>query len=144
MVVAPKFVPFNIGWLERSTPAWNFFIVNKYVNWLGDVPQELKSKFKFKPHLPLSVVDGMLITGKSHQEEAWNRYRRYLVKKDGKDRCRITKGKEFKLLAEMIEDGIMNGIFAKNYESTEHSVTITKNATTPEIQKEVKDFARAT
>lgn len=107
LVVTPKFIPFNIGFLERSTQAWNYFLVNKYVTWLSDVPTEIQSKFKFKPTLPLSVIDGMLITGKEHQEEAWVRYGKMLTRRDGESRCKIKKGYEFKLIASMIEDGIL-------------------------------------
>ena len=92
---------------EKSTPAWNYFVVNKYVNWLGDVPQEIKRKFKFKPTLPLQIIDGMLVTGKTHQEEAWARYGNRLSQRKGSDRIRIKHGAEFKLLADMIEDGIL-------------------------------------
>ncbi|MFQ6095866.1 MAG: hypothetical protein ACE5NN_06955, partial [Candidatus Bathyarchaeia archaeon] len=106
-VVAPKFVNFQIGWLERSTKSYNVFVVNKYMQWIAQVPEKLRERFKFKKPVPLKVYDGMLLTGEEHQDEAWNRYRRYLTRREGSDRIHIKKGREFQLIAQMIDDGIL-------------------------------------
>lgn len=37
-VVVPKFIQMQVGWLERSTESYNIFKVNKFINWLGDIP----------------------------------------------------------------------------------------------------------
>ncbi len=106
-VFAPKAFAFQIGWLDHSDESYNYFIVNKYMSWLSDIPDALKSKFKFKTALPLKVIDGVVYTGKDYQDEAWDRYKRYLTKRKGKEKIQIKRGSEFKLIAEMISDGIM-------------------------------------
>lgn len=106
-VVAPKFVNFQIGWLERSTRSYNVFVVNKYMQWIAQVPEKIRMRFKFKKPLPLKVYDGMLLTGEMHQDEAWNRYKRYLSCREGSTRIRVKKGREFQLIAQMIDDGIL-------------------------------------
>lgn len=106
-VIAPKFMDFQIGWLEKSTTSYNVFIVNKYMHWLANVPKEIESKFKFKPIIPLKIYDGMLLTGKIHQDEAWNRYSSHLVRREGSDKIRVKSGHEFKLIADMVNDGIL-------------------------------------
>lgn len=106
-VIAPKWVDFQIGWLERSTHSYNIFIVNRYIPWLAPVPEALKQKLKFPTPLPLKVIDGILLTGKEHQEDAWKKYGRYLRSREGKDRIKIKQGREFELIAQMIEDGIL-------------------------------------
>lgn len=40
-VVVPRFIDFQLGWLERSTKSYNVFIVNQYVQWFSDIPKEL-------------------------------------------------------------------------------------------------------
>jgi len=105
-VVVPKFVKMNLGWLDHSTESFNVFRVNKFINWLGEIPDDLNNKFKFKEKLPLTVFDGMLLAGK-HQEEAWNRYNKFLTKREGKDKIKIKKGREFYLIAELLNDGIL-------------------------------------
>lgn len=105
-VVVPRIIDFQLGWLERSTRSYNIFIVNQYVKWFSDVPQELEQRFNLRP-LPLQVVDGLLLTGDEHQEEAWQRYRRHLYQREGAGAIRIKKGSEFKLIAQILEDGCL-------------------------------------
>ncbi len=106
-VVVPKFIQMQVGWLERSTESYNIFKVNKFINWLGDIPTLLKDKFKFKPELPVKVFDGLVLTGKKHQGETWDRYKPFLMRKEGEDKIRIKRGAEFRLIAQMIDDGTL-------------------------------------
>lgn len=103
-VVVPRFIDFQLGWLERSTRSYNVFIVNQYVQWFAEIPSELKDRFHLNP-LPVQISDGMLIMSEEMQEEAWKRYRRYLSKREGKNSIRVKRGSEFKLIAQIIEDG---------------------------------------
>lgn len=106
-VIAPKWLDFQIGWLERSTKSYNLFIVNKYIKWFSEIPESLAEKFKFEKPLPFKVYDGMLFTGQEHQEEGLRRYKQFISRREGKDRLRISKGYEFKLIAQLIEDGTL-------------------------------------
>jgi len=106
-VVVPKFLKMQVGYLEHSTRSFNIFVVNKYVQWLSEIPQNIQEKLKFPKPLPFKVFDGMLLTGEEHQNQAWDNYRRFLVKREGKDRIRIKKGYEFKLIAQLIEQGTL-------------------------------------
>ena len=106
-VIAPKWINFQIGWLERSTKGYNIFLINKYVKWFADIPEDLQKKFRFKEPLPYKVVNGVLWTGKALQNRAWQQYRDFLLRREGEDKFRIKKGSEFKLIAQMIEDGML-------------------------------------
>jgi hypothetical protein len=103
-VIVPRFIDFQLGWLERSTKSYNVFIVNQYVQWFTEIPKELKERFQLKP-LPVRVADGLLLTPEEVQEEAWNRYKKYLVRREGREAIRIKHGSEFQLIAQIIEDG---------------------------------------
>lgn len=106
-VLVPKFIDFQVGWLERSTESYNIFVVNKFVDWLAQIPEDLRSHFKFKEKLPLKVYDEHLLTGSEHQEVAWERYKHLLSRREGKDKIRVKRGKEFALIASLIDDGIL-------------------------------------
>jgi len=80
-VIAPKWLNFQIGWLERSTKSYNIFVVNQYVRLFSSIPSGLNEKFRFKESLPVKVYDGMLLTGKELQSEAWERYNRFLSRR---------------------------------------------------------------
>ncbi len=106
-VIAPKFVNFQIGWLEKSTSSFNVFLVNKYMSWLAQIPASLRDQFDFRPELPVQVYDGVVFTGTEHQGEVWDRYRKFLRQRKGRDQIHIKAGQEFHLIAAMIEDGTL-------------------------------------
>ncbi len=106
-VVVPKWVDFHVGWLEHQTRSYNIFVVNRYMQWITPIPAKLRERLKFPELPPLKVFDGYLLTGKAYQDEAWRRYRRFLVRREGEDRIKIRRGYEFQLIAQLIEDGIL-------------------------------------
>lgn len=106
-VLVPKFIKMQVGYLDHTTRSYNVFIVNKYVRWLSEIPTVLQDKLKFPEPLPFKVYDDMLLTGSKLQEKGWQKYRRFLQRREGKDRIRIKKGYTFKLIAQMIEDGTL-------------------------------------
>jgi len=106
LVIVPKFVNFQIGWLEHETKSYYIFAVNRYIQWISPLPAKLKEKLKFPEPLPFKILDGVLFTGK-HQDEAWKRYKQFLLRREGEDRIRIKKGQEFELIAKLVEDGIL-------------------------------------
>lgn len=106
-VVVPKIFNVVLGWLERSTPSYNIFLVNKYMSWLSEIPQQLREKFRFESKVPARLIDGMLWVGEDRQDEAWNRYKKHLTRREGKDRLRVKKGHEFDLVAALVRDGTL-------------------------------------
>lgn len=106
-VAVPKFIRMNLGWLDHTTETFNVFRINKFMKWLGNIPLDIEKKFKFESKLPLKMFDRHLLTGKMHQDQAWNRYNKFLTRREGKDKIQIKKGYEFKLLSQLIDDGIL-------------------------------------
>ena len=106
-VAVPKFIRMNLGWLDFTTDTYNVFRINKFIDWLGDIPKEIREKFKFKQKLPFKIFDGMMLTGSEHQDTAWTRYNKHLSRREGKEKIRITRGHEFQLIAKLIDDGIL-------------------------------------
>ena len=106
-VIVPKFIPMQIGWLEHQTASYNIFAINKYIQWIYDLPQSIKEKIKIPEPLPFKIINGFLHTGTKLQEVAWERYKKFLYKREGKDKIRVKKGLEFLLIAKLIEDGCL-------------------------------------
>jgi len=106
-VAVPKFIRMNLGWLDHTTETYNVFRINKFMKWLGNIPLDIEKRFKFDTKLPLKVFDGKVLSGKEHQEETWRKYNRFLTGREGNDKLRIKRGYEFKLLAQLISDGIL-------------------------------------
>ena len=40
-VAVPKFLDFSIGWLDHTTKGYNVFVINKYTQWLEELPDFL-------------------------------------------------------------------------------------------------------
>lgn len=106
-VIVPKWLKMQVGYLEHSTKSYNIFVVSKYIQWLSEIPTVLKEKLRFPPALPFKVYDGMLLTGKEHQDSAWEKFKPFLQRREGTDRIRIKHGYEFKLIAQLIEQGTL-------------------------------------
>lgn len=101
----PKFVNAQFGWLEKVTPSYNIFLVNKYVDWLGEIPQALKKELKFPD--PLQVYfDGEYLQG-SDIKKAKEKYSQFVKREDKDGKLLIDKTRHFELLAHLIKDGIL-------------------------------------
>ncbi|MGH2639087.1 MAG: hypothetical protein ACRDF4_07395 [Rhabdochlamydiaceae bacterium] len=100
-VIAPRWLNFQVGWLERQTKSYNIFVVNRYVQWISPIPEALRQKLRFPTELPqLKMVSGnTLWTGKEHQDDAFQKYRQFIQSKEGDDRLRLRRGCEFKQAA---------------------------------------------
>ena len=101
----PKFIDAQFGWLEKVTPSFHIFLVNKYVDWLGELPQALKKELKFPD--PLDVyLDGDHLVG-SDVKKAGEKYGQFIRKKEKDGSLLINKTRHFELLANLIKDGIL-------------------------------------
>lgn len=105
-IAIPKFIDVQLGWLERVTDSHNVFLINRYVDWLGELPDALKQKVGMKD--PLDVyLDGDLLVGRD-VEKAKDRYKPFIKGKDREGRGFVVdKSKHFELLATLIKDGIL-------------------------------------
>lgn len=103
-VYVPKMVEFHVGRLERATHSYNVFSVTQYMHHFAEIPEELSSRFP-KLDIELQVVDGFLITDIKETDEAWERYRSFVWRKEGPGKIRIKKGSEWQLIAKILEDG---------------------------------------
>lgn len=74
-VVCPRFVPFHVGWLDRQTDSYNVFVVNKYVDWIDDVPDDIRSKVGIDPKYDeITVADGEVEVDPTDRDEAWDEF----------------------------------------------------------------------
>lgn len=104
-LVIPRFIDIQLGWLEKVTESHNVFLINRYVDWLGEIPQALKDKIGMKD--PLDVfLDGDLLVGKD-VEKVREKYKHFIKGKDKEGNLVINKGAHFELLATLIKDGIL-------------------------------------
>jgi DNA excision repair protein ERCC-3 len=105
-LIVPRFVPFAMGHLERQTPSYNYFIVNKYVDWITPLPPSIREQVGIRPLFSQALVDGgNLKVSPDEAAKAWGRYRDFLVRSTKDGIFEIRKGMEFELIASIIDDG---------------------------------------
>jgi DNA excision repair protein ERCC-3 len=105
-LVIPKFVDIQIGWLERSTESFNVFLINRYMDWLGEIPEAIKRQLNWKAP-PDLILDGEELHGpKGALEYAWQKYRPFLHDRD-ETKIRVNPKRAFDLIASMIKDGVL-------------------------------------
>lgn len=105
-VVVPRFIDMQLGYLEWQTPSFNVFVINRYVRWLTPLPTEIEDRLGPSPTTQAKVVDGLLKVSAGMEDQAWQRYRKYLYRKD-QFGLRIKKGWERHLLSALIRDGYL-------------------------------------
>lgn len=109
-VVVPRFIPFSAGHLQQQNDAWNVFVINKYVNWLDELPETIESKVDFGQRYDHAEVDGSILqlASEGERDRAWDDLGGMdggLNKRVGDTKIQIKRGKEFDVIAKLIEEG---------------------------------------
>lgn len=105
-LIIPKFVDIQIGWMDRSTESYNRFLINRYMDWLGEIPEAIKRQLNWKPP-PELVLEGEEIHGpKGALDYAWQKYRPFLHDRD-ETKIHVNPKRAFDLIASMIKDGVL-------------------------------------
>lgn len=109
-VVVPKFVPFHVGHLHEQDDAWQVFIVNKYISWIEELPEEINEHITIEQGFEQAVVqDNVLeLSDEQERDRAWEELGGQdggLFKRLGTDKIQIKKGSEFEVIAELVERG---------------------------------------
>jgi len=106
-VVIPIFIPFNIGWFDRTDGGYNVFTINKYTKWLGeDIPTFISHEMNLPPSFKLQMDGNDLEFEEGKEEEIENRFGKHLTLIE-KNKAKIKQGHEFDLLAEIIDAGFL-------------------------------------
>lgn len=103
-VAVPKFIPFSLGWLDHSSKGYNIFKINQYTQWLGELPDFLRKELDIKEPEKIFVSDGNVVFNDGNEEEIKDKYGD-LISTISKGTAKVKLGKEFDLIAKIIENG---------------------------------------
>ena len=109
-IVVPRFIPFNVGWLHDQDEAWNVFVVNKYVDWITELPNDIRDRVGIEKKYEQAQVEDRIaeFASKDERDQAWDDLGGQdggLYRREGDTKLQIKKGNEFKVIAELIEAG---------------------------------------
>lgn len=102
----PRMLPVQIGYFESQTESYNCFIVNRYTEWFGEIPEIIKKELKFETPLELKIKGDEIFGPAGDLEKGYQRYKEFVVSKE-KDRLKINPKRAFELIAQMIKDEIL-------------------------------------
>jgi DNA excision repair protein ERCC-3 len=107
-LIIPKFVDVRFGWLEPSSAneAYNKFLLNRYMDWLGEIPQAIKKQLDWKTPPELTLDGEELHGSKEALNYAWQKYRPFLHDRD-ENRIKVNGKRAFDLIASLVKDGIL-------------------------------------
>ncbi len=105
-LIVPRFVDAQFGWLEKQDIGYNIFLVNRYVEWLGGLPEKIKKQLGWKTPLQLELQGETLIGSPEALKEAWAKYRPFLQRQNEKG-ISINPKQAFELIATLVKDGIL-------------------------------------
>lgn len=105
-LLMPRFIDAAFGYLDHQTDSFNVFIINRYVEWLGALPEELKRQLGWKTPLQLEMEGTFLKGPPDALKEAWTKYRPYLSRQE-KEGIVINQKTAFQLIASLVKDGIL-------------------------------------
>lgn len=107
-LIIPKFIDVRFGWLEPSSAneAYNKFLLNRYMDWLGEIPQAIKKQLNWKAPPELTLDGEELHGSKEALNYAWQKYRPLLKDRD-ENRIKINGKRAFELIASLVKDGIL-------------------------------------
>jgi len=104
--IVPKFIDFSVGWLEMATESHNIFLINRFTLWLGTVSDEIRRATGIEaPEGDFAVEDGELKFKKGDRKILEAGKLKLHLSKIGETSARITRGREFQLIADLIDEG---------------------------------------
>lgn len=103
-VAVPKFLNFSVGWLDHTTKGYNVFAINRYTQWIGGIPEFLRKEIKLESPMKITVQDGNVRFDKGLEDTVGDKFGDFLSQ-IGRGSARVKTGKEFDLIAKIIEEG---------------------------------------
>ncbi len=106
-VVVPRFIDLQVGWLETQTSTYNVFRVNRYIDWLIQLPEAIRQALDFEEKPKVYVQGEFMFTPPEHQEQLFKRYKKFVATRIGRKKIRIRPRMHFNLIASLVRDGIL-------------------------------------
>lgn len=103
-LVVPRFVPLQVGFLESQDEAWNYFRVNRYMDWFGEIPEFIKQQIHWKDSPDLRIEGEELVGSSGDIAEAVKKYKGLVTKKDGK--ALVNRDRAYELIVQLLKDGV--------------------------------------
>ena len=104
-VAVPVFIPFNVGYWDRTEGGYNIFVLNRYTQWFGEkVPSFIGREINIPKALDIALDGDALSFPEGNRDNIEKSFGSHLSLIE-KDKATVKQGHEFNLIAEIIESG---------------------------------------
>ena len=104
-VAVPIFIPFNIGWFDRTEGGYNIFVINRYTKWLGEeIPTFITHDINIPQPWKISLDGNVIKFPENIQQKIEDKFGNHLSLIE-KNKATVKQGHEFDLIAEIIDSG---------------------------------------
>ena len=107
IIALPRFVTFSVGWWDHSDEGYHYFKVNRFTDWLAEVPLDIRKELGLRQPKPLAIEGDMLVAKGTVDRETWQRYKSFLKEKVGENTYRIKPKLNYPLAVQLVKDGIL-------------------------------------
>ena len=108
ILAVPRFIDFPFGYLERIDESYTYFRVNRYIDWIIELPETLKRQLGIRPPPFPAKLEGMiLVTEPEREQQVAEALGEYLLRKVEPGKFQVHAKKYFELIASLIRLGIM-------------------------------------
>ena len=103
-LVVPRFIPLQVGYLETQDKAWNYFRVNRFMDFFGELPDWVKKQIGWTEPPDLKLEGEELLGSPEALEMAWKEFKPYLKRQEGK--FLVTKEHAYDLMVGLLKKGV--------------------------------------
>lgn len=106
----PRFIPLSVGFLESQDEAWNYYRVNRNMDWFGEIPDFIKKQIGMQEHPEfegLKIQGGDLVGPRQLLRKVWEdkRFKGFLEKIEG-NRIKVHKDSAYELTVALLKEGV--------------------------------------
>lgn len=103
-IIVPRWLNFSVGWLDRTTKGYNVFVINKYTQWLGQIPDFLRKELQIVEPEKIKFDGENVIFEEGKEKMIKDKFNEF-ISGVSNGSARVKKGKEFDLIAAIIDSG---------------------------------------
>lgn len=100
----PRFIPLQVGYLETQDESYNYFRVNRHMDWFGEIPDFIKKQIGWKEAPELKIVGEELVGSKEELKKAVAKYPG-MLRQEG-DRVIINHDRAYDLVVGLLKEGV--------------------------------------
>ena len=105
ILMVPRFIPLQVGFLVSQDEAWNYFRVNRFMDWFGEIPEFIKKQIGWTEPPDLRLEGEELVGSPEAIDAAWKEFKPYLKGREG-DRLLVNKEHAYELMVGLLKKGV--------------------------------------